>query len=261
MDKRQERAERVERFFSVPVIVAAVLSLPVIVLEETAVSDTLKDVAAVLNWAIWLVFLAELVAMLWVVPDRWRWLARNPLDVMIVVLTPPVLPAGLQFLRILRLIRLLKLVQVSRQVFSLQGLRFAAILALLTIIGGGWAFTEVEKDQNLDLWDGVWWAVSTMTTVGSDIYPQTTGGRIIAMALMVVGIGFVAFLTGYLAERFLAPEIEEEISEVRQEIEDEEGIAGADEARLLNEVRAMGQRMGALEAEIERLMRRPQRGG
>jgi hypothetical protein len=52
IDRRGERAERVERFFNVPVIVAAVLSLPVIVIEETAVGDTLKDVAAVFNWGI-----------------------------------------------------------------------------------------------------------------------------------------------------------------------------------------------------------------
>jgi voltage-gated potassium channel len=256
MDRRRERAERVERFFNVPVMVAAFLSLPVIVIEETEVSDALKDVAAVFNWGIWIVFLAELVAMLWVVPDRWRWLVRNPVDVMIVVLTPPVLPAGLQVLRVLRLIRLLKLVQVSRQVFSLEGLRNAAVLALLAVIGGGAAFAASQKDQDLDLWDGVWWAVSTMTTVGSDIQPENTLGRLIAMVMMVVGIGFVALLTGAIAERFLAPEIEEEISEVRREVEEGEDIAGADEVRLLNEVRSMGARMSALETELERLIRR-----
>ena len=58
-----DRADRVERFFNVPVIVAALLSLPVIVIEETAAGDTLKAIAAVLNWAIWIVFVAELVAV------------------------------------------------------------------------------------------------------------------------------------------------------------------------------------------------------
>ena len=113
-----ERAERVQRFFNVPVLVAALLVLPVIIVEESAV-------AGVFNWAIWLVFLAELVAMLWVVDDRWRWLLHNPLDLLIVVLTPPILPPGLQSLRVLRLlrlVRLLKLAQISRQIFSQQGL-------------------------------------------------------------------------------------------------------------------------------------------
>jgi voltage-gated potassium channel len=255
-----ERSERVERFFEWPVLAAAVLVLPVIVIEQTAVSETVKTIAGVLNWAIWITFAAELVAMLWVVPEKWRWLARNPLDVMIVVLTPPVLPPALQSLRVLRLLRLLrllKLAQVSRRVFSLQGLRYAALVALLTIIGGGAAFVAAEKSQqDLDLWDGVWWAVSTMTTVGSNIQPLTTLGRVIAMALMVVGIAFVALLTGAVAERFLGPEIKEEIKDVRGEIGETEAAIDAEEGRLLDEFRSISQRMNALEAELKRLMAR-----
>ena len=73
------RAERVQSFFNLPVLVAALLVLPVIVVDESAVSDTVRTVASVFNWAIWLVFLAELLAMLWVVDNRWRWLLHNPL--------------------------------------------------------------------------------------------------------------------------------------------------------------------------------------
>ena len=256
MDERSQRAERVERFFNVPVIVAALLVIPVIVLEEAADTDALKTLASVLNWAIWLIFLAELVAMLWVVPNRWRWLRENPIDVAIVVLTPPILPPGWQALRVLRLIRLLKLAQVSRTFFSLEGVRWAAIVAVLTVIGGGAAFAAVESDQNLDLWDGIYWAVSTMTTVGSDIQPDTTGGRIIAMTLMVVGIGFVAFLTGYLAERFLGPELQEEIEEVRGEVEEEDQRLDVEEASVAAQMRSMAESIQALERQVERLARK-----
>jgi voltage-gated potassium channel len=256
MDVRSQRAERVERFFNVPVIVAALLVIPVIVLEEAANTDALKTLASVLNWAIWLVFLAELVAMLWVVPNRWRWLRENPIDVAIVVLTPPVLPPGWQSLRVLRLIRLLKLAQLSRSFFSLKGLRYAAVIALLTVIGGGAAFVAVEKDQSLDLWDGIYWAVSTMTTVGSNIQPDTTGGRIIAMTLMVIGIAFVAFLTGYIAERFLGPELQEEIEEVRGEVEEEEDRMDVEEASVAAQMRSMAESIQALERQVERLARK-----
>src|SRR5262249_13269564 len=151
---------------------------------ETAVSHTVRVVASVLNWSIWLVFLAELVAMLCVVDDRWRWLLHNPLDLLIVVLTPPILPPGLQSLRALRLLRLLRLLKipgVSRRVFSQQGLRYAALLALLTLIVGGAAFISAESSQHLSLWDGVYWAFGTMTPAGTDIQPDTTLGRIIEM--------------------------------------------------------------------------------
>jgi voltage-gated potassium channel len=183
--------------------------------------------------------------------------------VLIVVLTPPILPPGLQSLRVLRLLRLLRLVklaQVSRRVFSFQGLRYAALLALLTIIGGGAAFAAADKDQDLDLWDGVWWATSTMTTVGSDIQPDTTLGRIIAMVIMVVGIAFVALLTGAVAEGFLGPEVEEEIGEVGAgigQVEQEVEVSlDEEQARMLAEVREMAERMNALESEIQALIRR-----
>ena len=254
-----ERAERVQRFFNVPVLVAALLVLPVIIVEESAVSDTVRTVASVLNWAIWLVFLAELVAMLWVVDDRWRWLLHNPLDLLIVVLTPPILPPGLQSLRVLRLlrlVRLLKLAQISRRIFSQQGLRYAALLALLILIGGGAAFIAVESSQHLSLWDGVYWAFGTMTPAGTNIQPETTLGRIIEMGVTTAGICFIAFLTGAIAERFLAPELQEEIEEARDEVVRGEGSISSEDGKVLAQVRSMKESIEALEREVKRLDRR-----
>jgi voltage-gated potassium channel len=238
------RAERVERFFNVPVIVAALLSLPVIVIEETSVSEPVHAITLGLDWAIWSVFVAEVIAMLWVVPNRWRWLAEHPLDLVIVLLTPPVFPPGLQSLRVLRLlrlVRLLKLAQISRQLFSRQGIRYAALLALLTLIGGGAAFEAAESSQHLNLWDGVWWAFGTMTPAGSNIEPATTLGRIIGIVVTSAGIIFIAYITGAFAERFLAPEIEEEI---------EDGADAVAQIGLLTDS------VRALEQEVKRLANR-----
>jgi voltage-gated potassium channel len=252
-----ERSAKVERFFNLPVIVAAVLVLPVIVIEETAVSDTVKTVASVCNWLIWGIFLAEVVAMLVVVPNRWRWVLENPLDVLIVVLTPPVFPPGLQSLRVLRLlrlVRLLKLAQVTRRMFSRQGLRYAALLILVTLIGGGAAFAAAEHDQSFSLWDGVWWAFGTMTPAGSDIEPHTTLGRAIGMVVTSAGIVFIAYLTGAFAERFLEPEIEEARDEI---VEGDEAVAARDVSALA-EVRSIAESIQSLEREVKRLASRPE---
>jgi voltage-gated potassium channel len=251
-----ERADRVERYFDVPVLIAALLVVPVLVIEYTAVSDAVKTVAAVLNWVIWLTFAVELVVMLWVVPDRRRWLLQNPLDVLIVVLTPPILPPGLQSLRalrLLRLVRLLKLAQVSRRVFSQQGLRYAALLALLVLISGGAAFVTAENAQNLSLWDGVYWAFGTMTPAGTNIQPATNLGRIIEMGVTAAGIVFIAFLTGAIAERFLAPEIQEEIDEARAEVADRDDVIDAEDGKVLAQMRQMSESIESLEREVKRL--------
>jgi voltage-gated potassium channel len=141
------RSERIAKRFELPVLVAALLVIPVIAIEQSATGDHWKTLAGILNWLIWLVFLAELLAMLAVVPKRWEWLRRHPLEVAIVVLTPPFLPASLQAARVLRLLRLLRLVRLAplaRRFFSLEGVRYAALLALVTALGGGAAFSAAE---------------------------------------------------------------------------------------------------------------------
>lgn len=203
-----------ERRIEGPLLVFALLTIPALAIEHSSVREPWDTIATVLNWSIWLAFVAELVLMLRVVPDRAQWLRDHPLDVAIVVLTPPFLPASLQAARVFRLLRLLPLLKAGmllRRLLTTEGARDAAVLASLTVLGGGAAFAAVESDQNLSGWDGVWWAVTTVTTVGyGDIRPETDAGRVIAMAVMLVGIGFVAILTGAAAERFMRARREEE---------------------------------------------------
>jgi voltage-gated potassium channel len=88
--------------------------------------------------------------------------------------------------------------------FSLEGLRYAALI-VFTVVGGGVIFVAVEPGQDLSTWDGLWWAAETVTTVAyGDIYPTTALGRLVATVAMTAGIGFVALLTGALAQRFLS---------------------------------------------------------
>jgi voltage-gated potassium channel len=187
--------------------------IPVIVVEETSPGQPWETAATVANWAIWLLFLAEVVTMLAVVPSRRAWLRNHVLDVAIVALTPPVLPAGMQAARIFRLARLLRLARgfvAMRRLFTREGVRYAAITTVFLVLIAGAAFAAIEKEQHLSAWDGIYWAISTVTTVGyGDITPTTDGGRVIAAAVMITGIGFVAVITGAVAERFLAAELAE----------------------------------------------------
>jgi voltage-gated potassium channel len=202
-----DRSRKIAARLEVPMLVAAPLVVPALAIELSDVRQPWDTIAVVLNWGTWIAFAAELVVMLAVVPDRRRWLRDHPLGVAIVVLTPPFLPASLQAARVFRLLRLLPLLRVgviARRLLSAEGVRDAAVLALLTVLGGGTAFAAVKKDQHLTAWDGVWWASTTVTTVGyGDVSPQTDVGRVLAMMVMVVGIGFVALLTAAAAERFV----------------------------------------------------------
>jgi len=201
------RSERVARWFQMPLIAAALLAIPVIVVQESDLGAFWESLAAVLDWIIWGVFAANLAVMLAITPNRRRWLLENPIDVLIVVLTPPFLPATMKIARVLPVVRLVWLLMVAHRMsglFSFEGLRYAALLVFTVVVGGGVVFVAVEPGQQLSTWDGLWWAAETVTTVAyGDIYPTTALGRIVATVVMTTGIGFVALLTGALAQRFL----------------------------------------------------------
>lgn len=91
--------------------------------------------------------------------------------------------------------------------FSPRGLRFAVPLAIAGIVATAAAFAVVEERS---LWDGLWWAFVTVTTVGyGDVIPESPAGRILGIALMLGGIGFLLLLAGALVEHFVSVEVEE----------------------------------------------------
>jgi voltage-gated potassium channel len=237
------RSERIARQLEIPMFVAALLVVPMLALYESDVSPGWKSVAAVLNWGTWLAFLAEAVVMLAVVPDRRRWLREHPVDVIATILTPPLLPASLaaaRGLRLLRVLRLFRLAPLARRLFTLEGLRYATLLAFLVVLLGGTAFAAL--DVRYSEWDGIWWAIATMTTAGApDIQHMTDATRVLGMVLMVVGLGFGSLIIGAVAQRFVATEIEPEVERIE-----------LSEGELLAEVREVAARLARIELALSR---------
>jgi voltage-gated potassium channel len=244
-----DRSERLAKLLSVPLLIAALLTVPVIVIEQRHMSGSWKTAASIANWAIWSAFTFEVVATLIVVRNPRHWLRKHLLEVAIVVLTPPFLPSSLQAARLFRLLRLLRLiwlVKFMRELVSPEGVRYAALLAALTALGGGAAFAEVEHHST---WIGVYWAVSTMTTVGyGDVTPETEAGRAIAVAVMLVGIGFLTLVIGAISQRFVAAEVEQAEEDVAEE------LLSTDQA--LAELQEVMQRLQRLETTVQRLGQR-----
>jgi voltage-gated potassium channel len=233
-----ERSLLWERRFEWPMVIAALLVIPLLVIEESDFGEPWDTIGVILDWGTWLAFVTEFVVMMVVTPRPSAWIRRHPIDAAVVFLTPPFLPfAGARLFRLLRVLRLLRLFTL-RDLLSLEGIRYAALTVVLVVLVGGAAFAAVEKDQSLSAWDGIWWAVVTLTTVGyGDISPATDEGRVLALIVMATGIGFVALLTAFVADRFIRQPVEEEVEE-----RDEE---------LAGELRAIRQRLDALERRLQ----------
>jgi voltage-gated potassium channel len=220
----QDDSGRVHTPFE-PVVLAATLALiPVLILEADATTEGWQQVALFANWIIWAVFAIELAAVLIVAPRKRAALRAHWLDVAIVVLTIPLLSKALAWLRLARLLRLARFavvvgraLQAERRLTSGDSLRIASLLTITAVVVGGAAQHTVAAGEFNNLWDGIWWAVVTVTTVGyGDLYPKSVPGRLVGMALMFVGIGFLSLLTAAVASRFVRQERSDEHEEMME---------------------------------------------
>ncbi len=127
----------------------------------------------------------------------------------------------LRFGRALRLLRILRAFRSTKHLLHhlfrsrVQGTFTAvAVIAALMVIFSSIAILQVETrpDSNIKTAeDALWWAYSTITTVGyGDKYPVTGAGRFIAAALMTVGVGLFGTFTGLLASWFVEGKKQEE---------------------------------------------------
>ena len=123
-------------------------------------------------------------------------------------------------------------VRISRS-WLWYALPASAVFVLLA--GGG--FAAVESNTVDSFWEGIWWALSLMTTVGFiDGEPSTVAGRLIAATLMVMGFALLALTTAAVASIF-----------VREDEAPEEKALRAFEENVLEELRALQERLDRLE--------------
>jgi voltage-gated potassium channel len=194
------------------VILAALASVPLTIVEVNGQEGTSFQIA---DWTIWAVFAAEYLLALALADKRRRYVTRAWLSLLVVVISFPLLPSVFAFARLARLVRLLRLVRLIalgarlipalRGTIGRRGLVYVLALFILLILMAG-AIMSVVEPQTVkgNLWDGMWWAVVTATTVGyGDIAPASPPGRLVAVALMLFGIGLTATLAASVAAYFV----------------------------------------------------------
>jgi voltage-gated potassium channel len=193
-----------------PLLVLAVLFVVVLVLPLLADLPQGARIAVTLaNVGIWAVFAVDYLARLYLALDRRRYVRTHVLDLVIVVL-PMLRP--LRALRILRVLRVGSVAALAHkraaQSLHARVTTYVVSAALVSLIVGGVAMREAERgsaERNiLTFADGLWWSMTTVTTVGyGDLYPTTAAGRFVALGLMLVGIALLGVVTAAIAAWFV----------------------------------------------------------
>ena len=170
--------------------------------DESPSANTLA-ILNIVQWISWLAFAGDLLWGFIKSVDKKKFLLSHPLEIVAVAL-PMLRP-----LRLLRLISFGSLVLEKVSIGKSVGITIKVIVT--TLFFGYIAAIQITIVERLspsgnikNFSDGLWWAFTTITTVGyGDRYPTTTEGRILAVCLMILGISLLGVVSATIAAWFV----------------------------------------------------------
>ena len=212
--QRNEIVHRLEAWLEWPMMLLGLLWLALLVLELTR---GLSPILLGISRAIWIVFIADFVFRLAIAPRRLHYVRENWLTALALLL--PALRV-LRFARVLRALRAARGLRLLRVVTSLnrgmralgrtmqrRGVGYVALLTLLVIAGGAagmYAFENGAAGAGISSYgEALWWTAMLVTTIGSEYWPRTPEGRVLALLLAIYALGVLGYLTASLATFFI----------------------------------------------------------
>jgi voltage-gated potassium channel len=233
------RLDKWERRTEWPLAAVAIVFLAAYAIDVLAEPRGTADVVVgVVTAASWVVFAVDYVIRLALATDRRRWFYRHLFDLAIVLLP---------LLRPLRLVRLVILIAALQRAVghAIRGrvVIYTVSAAVLLVFVASLAVLESERYASgahiTSFGEALWWAMTTITTVGyGDVTPVTTTGRVIAALLMIGGISLVGSITATLASWI--------VQRVADEQSAEEAVTAGHINQLVDEIRD-------LRAEVARM--------
>lgn len=212
------------------ILVASVLSIAIMAtMAAINLSPTTRTILDATDVAVCCLFLFDFVVSLAYAPNKLRYFATwGWLDLLSSI---PAIDLA-RFGRAARVLRVLRVLRVMRATKIMAGLAIqhrakntalAGVLLLLLIVFASSIailhFEDVEGGNIRDAHDAMWWAATTVSTVGyGDFYPITWEGRLIAVLLMVTGVGSFAAVAAGLATWFIQPSVESDMGRLATEI-------------------------------------------
>ena len=201
-------------------------------------------------FVLWVIMLVEYLVRLVVTPNRRGYLKRRWVEPATVIV-PPL--QGWHIVGMEKVSLLVREGELRAESILRHHSLFRVLIAVAgTIFLGAWLVlssrSEPRAATSTTIPMPLWWAIVTVTTVGyGDRYPITEGGRIVAVILMLVGIGLIGVLTATVASVF----IKEHTDANREEYKKGHADLGQQLSVISDRLADVERRLGATPAELE----------
>ena len=218
-------------FYQVLILAVSVLSLAIMAgMAGLSISPQTRTVLDAADFAVCMIFLGDFFVSLYRAQNKLHYLTTwGWLDLLSSIPAIDLARWG-RAARILRVLRVLRVMRATRIMAGLaiqhraRNAALAGILLLLLVVFASSVailhFEDVEGGNIRNAHDAMWWAATTVSTVGyGDFYPVTWEGRLIAVLLMVTGVGSFAAVAAGLASWFMESSEVSEVTKLAQEVE------------------------------------------
>jgi len=240
--RRMRTLRQLEEWLDAPMALLAFAWLLLLFAELVIGSSRLLET---LGTAIWAIFILEFLLRLTLAPAKLAFLKANWLT-LIALIVP-----ALRLFRVLRIasaarafrgFRLVRIVGTANR--SMNALRrtlqrrragYVAGLTVLVMLLGAAGMLSFEPASEVeggfaDYYDALWWTAMLLTTIGSQFWPVTSEGRILAVLLSAYALGMLGYIAATFASFFVGRDADQA----------DTGVAGeGDIKRLANEIKAL----------------------
>lgn len=224
-EQKQERRERysvlreIEDWVEMPMFILSLLWVALLAIDLVQGSGAWLETAIT---AIWIVFVVEFSLKFVIAPDRLRFLRKNWLSGLALLL--PALRVFrvarvFQVLRYGRAVRGLTLARVltafNRGLTSLKhnmgrfGFGYVMVLTVLVILlgtAGFYTFERPPEGRITSLGDSLWFTAMLVATTGSEYWPRTPEGRVLCFLIALYAFGIFGYITATLATLLVGQE-------------------------------------------------------
>lgn len=165
-----------------------------------------NDSLAVVDKLIWIIFVIDVSFRFLKSESKIEFIKKNPFDIIAIIPLDSIFRLA-RFARLFRIVRALAITKRYSgpffEILKTNGLQKVVSFTAILVIVAAIPVMFVEPSVT-NYYDALWWSVVTTTTVGyGDVIVETGLGRIIAIVLMVFGIGLLGMITGSIATYFI----------------------------------------------------------
>ena len=205
------------------------------------------------SWTVWGFFVLETLSLLILVDDRLRYLKRNWVNWVIIIVGFPLIWIHTPYVALLRLLRVLVVIRLlipfwdlAVRVLARNKLGTTLLISLAVTVVSGVVISLIDPKIG-SITDGIWYAWETVTTVGyGDIVPDTLAGRLFGSFLILMGIIIISLLTA----NFSAYIIGKGVKKAQKETKDEEVAIKGMLLAIQNKLDQMDSRIQRVEGEM-----------